>query len=824
MSETLMFKPTLFVLAALAVTAQAQVVSRQTNPFLPPNASIHYAPDRTCDLMNITVDLDVDYPTRTFTGHAVNTMSALRSGIDTVVLQAGPTLTISRVTVDDKAAPYTRDGRNLNIKTGVLKRGQVIKIAIDYKDSHTKAGAFGQQGGGFHWIEPREGTDTHVGFWTQGEAEFNSNWAPTWDHPNDLTTSETRCTVQADWDVIGNGTLISNKKSADGKKRTFVWRMTQPHATYLLTLCGGPFDIKRDKWEGVDLLYVVPRGMGDLIDDTFGDTKDMLTFYSKILGVKYAWPKYAQDAMYDFGGGMENVSATTLGDGELTDKREGFRNAASINSHELGHQWFGDLVTCNDWGDTWLNESFATIMQILYFEHSRGKTGYDQEIEGAMRSYFAEARRYTRPISTHMYHDPDQMFDSHTYPKGGVVLHTLRKQLGDEAFFAGLNLYLTRHRHTPVQSWQLCRAMSDASGINCEPFWEQWFLKPGHPVISYDWKYDDASGEIVMNVQQGQDLAYGAPIYDIPTKIGMISGSAMSYAPVRLNAVTQEIRVKAAKPVAVVLDPEHDFLREMRHEFADGELEAILQYSPNAIDREVAMRRILAGTPTATQIQLAVRMLRADDSVAPVFRDIRALAALKDESLRPFFLSQLKNQSFGRQGQAVDALGQLAPNPETTAALRSMVNDKAPIAVVVSAMNVLGNWDAAGNVDTFVAGTKIPSRRERVRSVAYANLVKAKGPKALDAILSGATSTSVPVQVAAIAALGDSEDQDPRIHAALEKALGSSDWNLVSVAAQTAANRKDKALAPAVQAALNRTPPDTVKTRLERILRELSAS
>src|SRR5947209_6635665 len=171
--------------------------------------------------------------------------------------------------------------------------------------------------------------------------------------------------------------------------------------------------------------------------------------------------------MFDFGGGMENASATTLGEPSLTDPRAGYFAMDSLNSHELGHQWFGDTVTCKDWGHAWLNESFATYMQIMYFEHSRGRNGYDHEIENAMQSYFRESRRYKRPVVTNMYRNPDAMFDSHLYPKGGVILHTLRKQLGDQAFFNGLHRYLTLHQHTPVETNDLCESFTDASGINC---------------------------------------------------------------------------------------------------------------------------------------------------------------------------------------------------------------------------------------------------------------------------------------------------------------------------------------------------------------------
>ena len=336
----------------------------QGNPFVPPRASIHYAPDRTCDLTHVSVALDVDYPNKTFTGHVVNTLSPLRSGLTEVMLNAGEALDLKNVTVDGASARFRRDKEDLFVTVPKTVRGRVLKIAMDYAAANSAGrsfGAGGGAGGGFHWIVPgNTGNKDRVGFWTQGETESNRQWCPTWDYPNDLTTVDETYTVPADWTAIGNGKLVSEKANPGGKTKTFVWKQEIPQATYLFTAVGGPFDVKKDVWRGVPLWYVVPKGEAKYIDASFGDTPDMLSFYSDTFGYKYPWAKYAQNAMYDFGGGMENASATTLQESALTDGKDGFRSMASLNSHELGHQWFGDTVTCQDWGNIFNNESFAT--------------------------------------------------------------------------------------------------------------------------------------------------------------------------------------------------------------------------------------------------------------------------------------------------------------------------------------------------------------------------------------------------------------------------------------------------------------------------------
>jgi len=713
-----------FLISALILSfacyADAQR-QRAGNPFAPPNASLHYAPDREFDLIDLSVDLDIDYAKLTFSGSCVNLIAPLRDGITAIQLNAGTELNILSVEVNGQAAKFTHAGKWLAITPPTpIKKGEKTSVKIVYNASNTHGQPFGG-GGGWHWIRPNATNPNRVGFWTQGESDSNSNWVPMWDYPNDFTTSQTRVTVPAEWNVVGNGNLISDKKVDGGKRRTFVWKMPLPHATYLLSLCGGPFDIKTDSWEGVKLMYVVPKGEGYLIDGSFGDTKDMLSFYSKITGVKYPWPKYAQDAMYDFGGGMENVSATTLDEPSLTEPREGFRRMASLNSHELGHQWFGDFVTCKDWGQIWLNESFATFMQMMYFEHSLGKNGYDVEVENNTQSYLGESRRYKRPIMTRMYSNPDQMFDSHTYPKGGVVLHTLRKWLGDDAFWAGIKLYLTTNAHTPVESWQLCKALTDSSGINCEPFFKQWIYSPGHPVIDSTWKWDEATKQLVVSVKQTQDTSDGTPVYDLMTSVGVIAANGVvTRTPMHLKSTSDELRISCdSKPSAVLFDPDHVFLREIpQSHWATEELPAILKYAPNCNDRTAAMRLLLAGTPSDDTVRMVADVVKADLDPMPAFRSLRPLASLDKPYLRSFFEALLTHPNFDRRAEAVAALGELPADPGTTAKLRALITEKDPIPVVRNAIRALAAWDKKGNKDVFEKALKIPSHRDAIKNTA----------------------------------------------------------------------------------------------------------
>jgi aminopeptidase N len=189
--------------------------------------------------------------------------------------------------------------------------------------------------------------------------------------------------------------------------------------------------------------------------------------FSRKFGVPYPYPRYAQVFVADFiFGGMENTSATSLTDSVLLDERAAIDyDVDSLVAHELAHQWFGDLVTCRDWGEGWLNEGFATYAEYLWREHHEGRDAADLELEDWADSYFGEdAGRYRRTIATKLYDEPIDIFDHHLYDKGGRVLHMLRDWLGDDAFERTLAYYLRKHAGGLVESRDLARAVEDATG------------------------------------------------------------------------------------------------------------------------------------------------------------------------------------------------------------------------------------------------------------------------------------------------------------------------------------------------------------------------
>lgn len=809
--------PTLTFLA-LAAASLAQ------NPFA--TAPVQTAPVSDYDLKHVKVVLDVDYPNRTINGVATNTLTPTKEGLRAIVLHAGANLEIIAASLNGVKVQPVREGEN--VKLGFewkndqpvsgfkFEPGKDVVVTVTYRTKNEKAG--GLMGfAGWHWIQPTELDPNRIGFWTQGETQVNRMWAPTWDYPNDFATSETITTVPKDWTVVGNGVLVDN--TVKGTRRTFHWKMTQPHATYLLSLVGGPFDVKMDKWQDVPLWYVVPRGRGKLIEDSFGDTKDMLTFYSDRYGVKYPWPKYAQNAVWEFGGGMENVSSTTLGAEALTDRRQGFRNMSGLNAHELGHQWFGDLVTCKDWGHIWLNESFATFCQMIYFEHSQGKAQYDREVEQATQGYLGESRRYKRAIATDHYPSPDSMFDSHTYPKGGVVLHTLRRMLGDKAFFGGIERYLTEHRHTPVESSFLSKALSEESGVDVEPFFQQWIYKPGHPVLDWSWKQNGNS--IDLKITQAQDTSDGTPIYDLsgPLALEVLvieKGKVFTFwVPSKEKETTFSIGGHVAD--AVLLDPNQRMLREIKHEPSPTELFAIAEFASNAVERTNALRKAIQLREQGV-VDLTIKLLDADMKPHAVFPPMFEIFGVKDEALRPFYRRQLAHPDSGRRAFAVSGLAALGLQDADVQTLRKLIRPDESFPVVTAALAAL---DPNKNLDMALAAAKFDCFDGSVQGAALTMAARTQDPRVAPLILEFAKSSDpskVPAGIQAMASLPPTE----ATRNALRRVLKWNDWGLVMSALNAVEKMKDKDLKVPVEAIKARNAPGWVKERVDAVLKGLS--
>lgn len=440
------------------------------------------------------------------------TLDAKGMDIDTLFL-------ISPVT---KKLSFEYDQKQLNITLDkTYKRGEQYSVYIKYTAKPNELlDVIGSKAitddRGLYFIDPL-GTnpDKPTQIWTQGEPEANSCWFPTIDKPNMKSTQDLCITVDDKFTTVSNGIKYQATQNHDGT-RTDCYKMTQKHAPYLFMMAIGEFEKFDTTWRGKTVDYYMEPGYGQYANDVFGRTPEMLEFYSNLLGVEYVWPKYSQVVVRDYvSGAMENTSSSLFYEALNADRNQlADRDYDDIIAHELFHQWFGDLVTCESWANLPLNESFATYGEYLWFEHKTGKEDADYHLFNDHTTYLNEAKNKQVDLIRFDYDEPGDMFDAHSYSKGGSILHMLRQIVGDDAFFASLNAYLLDNAYTSVEIHNLRLAVEKVTGQDMNWFFNQWFLSKGHPVLDYRSVYQNDS--LYVSVKQhsstGEKFSYRLPI------------------------------------------------------------------------------------------------------------------------------------------------------------------------------------------------------------------------------------------------------------------------------------------------------------------------
>jgi aminopeptidase N len=426
---------------------------------------------------------------------------------------------------------YTNDGIQLRITLDrTYSGGEAYTLYIDYiskpNEVKVKGSAAINDAKGLYFINPKgEDKDKPIQIWTQGETEANSVWMPTIDKPNQKTTEEIYMTVPAKYVTLSNGLLISKKMNADGT-RTDYWKMDLPHAPYLFFMGVGDYAIIKDSYKGKEVSYYVEKDQAPYARGVFGLTPEMIKFYSDKLGVDYPWPKYSQIVGRDYvSGAMENTTSTLHQESAYQNARQltDGNSWETVICHELFHQWFGDLVTCESWSNITVNESMADYSQTLWMEYKHGKDAGDAEHQQDLQAYLSNPNEAKKDLVRFHYADKEDVFDLVSYQKGGCVHHMLRNYVGDDAYFKSLNNYLTANKFKPGESGQMRLAFEEVTGQDMNWFWNQWFYGSGHPIVKIDYLYDDANGKASVIIEQTQKTD---KVFRLPLAIDVYSGGS----------------------------------------------------------------------------------------------------------------------------------------------------------------------------------------------------------------------------------------------------------------------------------------------------------
>ncbi|MBK9483846.1 MAG: M1 family metallopeptidase [Chitinophagaceae bacterium] len=487
---------------------------------------------RINDLVHTKLDVRFDYDKSYLYGKAWITLKPHFYNTDSLLLDAKG-MDIKEVSImkgtSKSKLKYDYDGMQLRITLDkIYKGGENYTIYIDYtskpNELTVKGSAAITDAKGLYFINPKgEDKDKPTQIWTQGETEASSVWMPTIDKPNQKTTEEIYMTVPAKYVTLSNGLLISKKVNADGT-RTDYWKMDLPHAPYLFFMGVGEYAIIKDSYKGKEVSYYVEKEYAPVARTIFGNSPEMIKFFSDRLGVEYPWQKYAQIVGRDYvSGAMENTTATLHQESAYQNARELVDGVGweSTIAHELFHQWFGDLVTAESWSHITVNESFANYSETLWDEYKKGKDAGDAQNFSDMQGYLQGPGNPAKDLVRFHYADKEDVFDGVSYNKGGRILHMLRNYVGDDAFFKSLNNYLTTNKFKAGEAGLLRLAFEEVTGKDMNWYWNQWYYGSGHPIVKIDYNYE-TPGKAMVIIEQTQKTD---KVFRLPLAIDVYNGA-----------------------------------------------------------------------------------------------------------------------------------------------------------------------------------------------------------------------------------------------------------------------------------------------------------
>jgi aminopeptidase N len=725
---------------------------------LPARADEPYGRTRDYDLQNARMALRFDTAQKKVTGEVTQTLAALRGGLTALEFDSVD-LTIQSVTVGGKPAKFETTPTKLRVTLSKPSAaGEKYIIAIRYEGRPKK---------GLYFILPDKyypNRPTQV--WTQGEAEDTRYYVPIYDYPDDQTTTEMILTVPAKWVTVSNGRLVSVKDAPCGMK-TWTWNQSQPHSTYLISIVAGEYDESKEVWRGKPLLFYAPKGRGERLAPTNNHVKQILDFFSDSLGVVYPWDKYSISFVDEFvAGGMENTSATTNTATSLVHPTlawESLQNADGLNAHETAHQWFGDLVTCKDWGHAWLNEGFATYFELLFEEKQYGADEFSYSLWQNRNNWLQQQRLFSVPIVTHSFGEWVEN-GGNVYGKGGLVLHMLRNQLGDADFYKGLGHYLNKNRNHNVVTADLVKAIEEATGKSVEEFFNQWVYGAGAPKFEVSYSYDAAAKQVKMDVKQTQKVEGAVGIFRVPIEVELTAAAGKKSFPINISMASETFTFLVdSKPMMVLFDKGGKILKSAAFKKGPEELIFQLKNADTVFDRADAARALGEVKGNDAVITALGEASHGDKHWGVRVVALRALSSIAGPEAQKQIRTALVNEQPWVRSVAVQLTGGFKEDASIVESLEKIFREDKALRVRISALGAITQLKAKNAYTLLTEAAGMDSPDDAMRSNAMRLLGQLGDDKAVPMLLEWTTpGKPLPVRGAAIGALGrlDKKNKD----------------------------------------------------------------
>jgi aminopeptidase N len=779
----------------------------QRRPFPLPGSQPQYGPDRPLRVLHIDLHLRPDLEARTLEGVCTTSVRAIEDGVPHIVLDAID-LEILDVRAGEVQLEREVRSRTLLVRfPRALSAEERFDFSVRYRVRDPVRGAYFTRPDRANPDKPRQ-------LWTQSQDSDARYWFPCVDYPDNKQTSSATIVVPKGQFALSNGALIERRDEVSST--TFVYRQDIPHPTYLFTLVVGEFSEVAQAGAAVPVFYYVPPGREADGERSFGRTPEMINVFEKFIGVEYPFARYSQIAVADFiFGGMENTSATTQTDRTLHDERAHLDfSSEPLVSHELAHQWFGDLLTARDWSHVWLNEGFATYFEAVWYEAAYGWDEYAYHVAEMVRSYFTEdEERYRRPVVFNRFLYPSELFDRHLYQKGGAVLHMLRGTLGEQRFRHALRRYVRDNRGGSVETIDLVRAIERATGRNLRWFFEQWIERAGYPELEVAYRFDPDGKAAIVDVSQKQKIDAENPPFRFELAMGFVPSDAVPPA-VSLDAgdrrldgerrvrldIRREIESFAipleAEPGLVRVDPGAYVLAKVDYKLGTDMHARILRSEPDPIARSRAARA-LSKDPTRIARESLCAALNGEPFWGATVEIARALARTQGLWARDALVAACRHSHPKARRGIAEALGRFTHDADAATALIGLLRDPSYL-VVAAALESLGRTRDSRAYETLLEHLTLPSWNDTIASGAarglgelgdaravrplieatrddrsdhlrraalgalprLAHLLDERKPSILDAILENLREEKLLVRLAAIAAAESLGDRD----------------------------------------------------------------
>lgn len=802
--------------------------------FSPANTERKYERSRPFQITHLCLDLIVDLKETAVSGVAtMDVERRARNGTELVLDAIGFSLGELKLTqTPKKGAPssnaraqegearaleekvdYSYDGEHITVR--LPSNFEAGKLSIEYKAIPRL---------GLYFLAPdKQVPNRPLQVWSQCQDEDGRHWFPCQDKPHVKMTYEMRARVPNGMSVLSGGELLEKSAPKQGNW-LFHYRLDAPTPAYLITLVVGKFD----EWEEsvtlpsgktIPLRFLVPEGSIADGKRAFHLTADSIRLFSEKTGVDYAFDRYTQVVVADFiFGGMENTTATTMYEHILLDKTAAIDvEAYDLVAHELAHQWFGNLVTCRDWSHAWLNEGFATYFEHVEREHRLGIDEYEQNVTADLNIYLGEARgNYQRPIVCRDYDEPIDLFDRHLYEKGGLVLHMLRRQLGDDVFWEGIQKYLKKHRGGLVETNDLMRTLEEVSGLSLEKFFDQWVYRPGHPDLSVRVHYSEKLLTIdIEQTQRGDDVA----IFELPFEVEVTIAGKTTLHTRLINESKSSLSLRSdVRPDRVTIDPRYliaapislrapaDMLRSL---LSNGERARGRRMAAGALSRQHDLKSV-AALISCLENEKESWMVRA--------KAAESLGKLRGEQAEAALLEASTAENPKVRRAVASALG-LVRGDAAEKALTQLTKDKSYL-VSAAAARALGQFSSATTMKTLTGLLNRNSWSEVVRSGALAALAQTGDESALPALMEW-TEYGKPLRArrAAIDAL-PRLSEGPKVRQQLVKILGDKDPHVRSAALSALGDLDDPKASAPIEELLLRELDGGVRTKAREVLAE----